>query len=421
MTIVNQGVWERLAEVAASFQSAQPFRYVVVDDFLDPEVARRMLAEFPHVEDPDSLLNEFGVKNRKCAVSDVRSIGPVYRRIDDYIAGPEFRKLMETITGMEGLLYDPEYLGAGTHENFEGAGLDPHVDFNFHSTTGLHRRLNAIVYLNDEWDIAWGGSIQLHRNPWDPYHDEVVTIEPSFNRCVIFETNEYSWHSVPIIHLPRGKKHLGRKSFTIYMYSETRPEHEVSAEHGTIYVQPNLPEHLVPGHQLTEEDLNELKANFQRRNHYLQALYEREKSFSRLIADLRAALEASKRRVPLPLCGFAELGDVREPPFPDGWLGEEISVSLAPIRPATGVTLQLWRNDAPEEPLRYELRASGEAIEGECRHSGPLRLHLPFPARVRDPFELTFRVEGCRSPKERGVGDDLRRLSFVLQRLEVND
>src|SRR5438270_7735672 len=63
---------------------------------------------------------------------------------------------MSELTGIPGLLYDPEYHGAGTHDNHDGQGMDPHVDFNLHRSTGYHRRINAIIYLNGSWDPKWG-------------------------------------------------------------------------------------------------------------------------------------------------------------------------------------------------------------------------------------------------------------------------
>jgi hypothetical protein len=102
--------------------------------------------------------------------------------MDDLLQSPEFLALVGRITGIAGLRYDPWYFGGGTHENRQGQDLDPHIDFNYHPMTRQHRRLNLIIYLNEEWDDAWGGSLQLHRDPHlEPAEDQIVTVTPLLN------------------------------------------------------------------------------------------------------------------------------------------------------------------------------------------------------------------------------------------------
>ena len=79
-----------------------------------------------------------------------------YAELDALIQSGDWLALLTRITGIPGLLYDPYYLGGGTHENRSGQGLDPHVDFNYHPSERWHRRLNLIVYLNRAWDAVVG-------------------------------------------------------------------------------------------------------------------------------------------------------------------------------------------------------------------------------------------------------------------------
>ena len=58
----------------------------------------------------------------------------------------------------------------------------------------LHRRINVILYLNERWDPAWRGSLELWQRDMSGKAREVV---PLFNRAVIFNTDATSFHGHP--------------------------------------------------------------------------------------------------------------------------------------------------------------------------------------------------------------------------------
>jgi len=92
-----------------------------------------------------------------------------------------------------------------------------------------------------------------------------------FNRAVIFETNNYSWHGFPRIDLSDDKKHLSRKSFALYYYTqESEPDIK---PHSTIYVERHLPDKIKEGRVLTSQDVQELKELLARRDQHLARLY----------------------------------------------------------------------------------------------------------------------------------------------------
>jgi 2OG-Fe(II) oxygenase superfamily len=293
MPILSAELFDKADSYRKRFDTAKPFRHILIPQFFDPAVAEAMLAEFP-VPRESEMINEFGVKSRKFACRDVRSIGPTYCLIDDYISSPEFAQIMERITGIQSLLYDPIYQGAGTHENLSGQGMDAHVDFNLHPATRHHRRFNAIIYLNKEWTEEWGGNLELHTNPWDFENDQIVSYPPLFNHCILFETNEHSWHGFQRLQMPDGRE-ISRKSFTIYMYTKERAANEIAPRHGTIYVQPGPPMHFQAGHTLTADDIQQLKIAFVRRNGFLQGMYHRESQLLTQIDNLTKAVEHLKK------------------------------------------------------------------------------------------------------------------------------
>jgi len=284
---VNQRVIERLDELKDHFGSAQPFRHVRIDNFFTTELAQELSGNFPPF-DERLAINENGEVGNKAVHEKVMHLGPAWEKLDSLVQGDKFRELVSDITGIPDLKYDPEYFGGGTHENRHGQGLDAHIDFNLHPLTRQHRRLNLIVYLNEEWQDDWGGSIQLHKDPYlPPDQDQVVSISPQFNRCVIFETNEHSWHGFPRIDLPEDKRSLSRRSFALYYYTDTRPEEETGPEHSTIYVDGHLPVEYRAGMVLEEQHMQGLRALLESRDLHTKRLYENIKQLTAEANKLR--------------------------------------------------------------------------------------------------------------------------------------
>ena len=271
-SIVNPVVRRGADDLARRFAEAQPFGHVVIDDFLDPSLARQLLEQFPAFERGNHIGDD-GKPGGKSTVERMRALGPAYTSVDDIIQTPDFLALIGRITGIDGLLYDPFYLGGGTHENRHGQGLHAHIDFNYHPSERWHRRLNLIVYLNHEWEEGWGGMLDLYR---DPYADAkpTVRVAPLFNRCVIFETTEDSWHGFDQILLPEQSRALTRKSIALYFYTKDRPAEETAGRHTTHYVNRQLPEHLVAGHTLTHGDVDNVRSRIAQRDDQLRRLYD---------------------------------------------------------------------------------------------------------------------------------------------------
>ena len=75
-----------------------------------------------------------------------------------------------------------------------GGFLNVHADFNWHALLQAWRRVNALFYLTPDWDAEWGGELEL----WSRDGKTMVkTVEPRFNRVVIFSTSSDSYHGQP--------------------------------------------------------------------------------------------------------------------------------------------------------------------------------------------------------------------------------
>jgi len=69
-----------------------------------------------------------------------------------------------------------------------------HADWTKHPVLPLTRRLNLIIYLNRDWDEAWGGALEL-RSPGAA--EAGAKVAPLFNRAVIFPTTSETLHGFP--------------------------------------------------------------------------------------------------------------------------------------------------------------------------------------------------------------------------------
>jgi len=216
-------------ELTTQFNSGKPFRYLVIDDFLEESYAQKLYNEFPN-PDLNTWVNANGYhqKNKYTQPCPENSSA---RNYFEEVMSQEFIEILQRITGIENLLRDPNLFGAGYHQTLEGGFLDVHIDFNKRQNSNLDRRLNLIVYFCRNWKKEHGGSVEL----WDMANKTMIAdVPPLYNRAVMFETNEVSWHGHPA---PWNTKNEGpRKSLAIYYYTEGRQDIAPHEWHNTLYV-----------------------------------------------------------------------------------------------------------------------------------------------------------------------------------------
>jgi Rps23 Pro-64 3,4-dihydroxylase Tpa1-like proline 4-hydroxylase len=92
--------------------------------------------------------------------------------------------------------------------------------------------------LNPKWNKDWGGELEL----FDRTGDKLIKkIAPIFNRLVVFDTNDYSFHGISSpLNFPLGES---RKSIILYYYTKaSRPLDQSIGEghHSALWVKRNL-------------------------------------------------------------------------------------------------------------------------------------------------------------------------------------
>ena len=213
------------------YQSADPCPHIYFDDFLPADVAKGMLAEFPSV-DSTAWKNKYGDEHQfKMACEDSAQFPPHIRHMLSQFNSSVFVSFLEKLTGIEGLIPDPHYRGGGMHQIVPGGFLKVHVDFNWYPRLKLERRLNVLIYLNENWEEEYGGFFEL----WNKEMTKAeVKILPLFNRVAIFSTSEDSFHGHPDpLACPPG---MTRKSLALYYYTSPATEDQAkAAAHSTLF------------------------------------------------------------------------------------------------------------------------------------------------------------------------------------------
>ena len=197
---------------AEAYQSAQPFPHIVMDDFVSSDRLREIVDTFPDREGRNYFDRAQERLKYQFDPNTVQS-----RQVRNLLAelnGEPFLAFLSEMTGIEGLISDPYYAGGGLHETLSGGHLSIHADFNLHSRMNVERRLNLLIYLNDDWPESYGGRLEL----WDKKMRAAATsILPVMGRAVVFNTTLQSFHGQPSpLTCPPDRS---RRSIATYYYT----------------------------------------------------------------------------------------------------------------------------------------------------------------------------------------------------------
>ncbi len=213
----------------SAYIEATPFPHIAIDGLFDPAWLERVLDDFPQLG--EDTWRRFDNPQEKKAGFDYRTrVGEHLLRFLSYLNSAPMLEFLEALTGIEGLIPDPYFGGAGPHQSLSGGFLKVHADFNWHPKLKLDRRVNVLVYLNKDWQEDYGGHLELWNREVTRCEQKIL---PVFNRTAIFNTTDISFHGHPTpMSCPQDRS---RKSISMYYYTNGRPEEERSSPHDTVF------------------------------------------------------------------------------------------------------------------------------------------------------------------------------------------
>jgi len=200
-------------ELAGKYKANKPFPHLSFESFLSPDAAAEVARVFP-TELDSHWIRYRHVNENKASTDRWDDFPPIVADVIREMNSPRFIALIGRMTGISGLLADPEIEGGGMHQAWTGGFLNVHTDFTMHRHNPTwRRRCNLILYFNDNWDLSWGGTLQL----WDFEMNTVkATVPCLLNHAVLFNTPN-ALHGFPDpLTCPEDRS---RKSLQWYYYT----------------------------------------------------------------------------------------------------------------------------------------------------------------------------------------------------------
>ena len=198
-----------------------PFDHIIIPDFINRDYYHEIESKIPSTPEKTWWKYENPVEV-KYALDDLNTMHPAIRNVFYSLSHDNTIDRFKKIFNIPDLEYDPYCHGAGLHMHPRYGRLNMHIDYEIHPISNKQRRLNVILYLNDEWNQEWNGDTQL----WDETVSNcVVKSYPKKNTAIIFVTTEQSWHGVPnIIMCPND---IYRKTLAFYYVSDIKNEKNI--------------------------------------------------------------------------------------------------------------------------------------------------------------------------------------------------
>ena len=211
------------------YNEAYPYAHAVFDNVFDEEVLREIVSEFEISADKWKYYET--KYEKKLQMSADKEFGTVTRCFLHALNSSPFLNFLEEMTGIAGLIPDMSYAGGGLHSIPKGGKLGVHVDFNYHKQLNVFRRLNVILYLNENWKEEYGGAFEMWNADRTACKKQVY---PLFNRMVIFNTTSSSYHGHPIpLECPDN---VTRKSLALYYYTAGERGGQSDKHHSTVWI-----------------------------------------------------------------------------------------------------------------------------------------------------------------------------------------
>lgn len=196
-----------------------PFDHWIIDQFFDTDTAKTLSNSFLEYNSDEWWNYNNPIENKK-TIQDWRKFPLEIYQTFQHLCSQDFIGFLKEVTGIKNLYPDYGLHGGGLHIHNRGGNLNIHKDYSIHPKLKLQRKLNLIIYLSENWSPEWGGGLQFwsHNDQKNKPDQLVKNIDCLFNKAVLFDTTQNSWHGLPNpLQCPEDKY---RKSIAIYYLTD---------------------------------------------------------------------------------------------------------------------------------------------------------------------------------------------------------
>jgi hypothetical protein len=198
-----------------NFGDSGPFDYVIIYSFFNDSFAETLSQEFPDFDSDiwHQYSNAIEIKktcNNWNVFTEKTYLAFAFLNSEKFVS-----YLSDNLFDGKQLYSDPGLNGGGWHIHKQGGKLNTHLDYSLHPKLKLQRKFNIIVYMNPNWEPSWGGALGFWGNSSTEKPGNLEkSVDCLFNRAVIFDTTQNSWHGLPEpVVCPKTE---ARKSIAVY-------------------------------------------------------------------------------------------------------------------------------------------------------------------------------------------------------------
>ena len=193
--LIFESLFNKKVALTEHFQNSDSkIKYFFIDDLLPIEIATKIHQVFPK---PEEMVLKKNIREHKYVAAQMNNYNPLLEEIIYAFQDQRIVSLVGEICAIQNILPDENLYAGGISMMGKNQYLNPHLDNSHDKDRNLWRVLNLLYYVTPNWNIEYGGNLELWPNGID---EKQLTIHSKFNRLAVMVTHNQSLHSVsPVV------------------------------------------------------------------------------------------------------------------------------------------------------------------------------------------------------------------------------